>query len=94
MLQQTFGRNSAFAQSTADVRFTGMGLDQMSGSQLGAMLRPIATPLVMGGFGGDVADLIANGFSANGFTACVGHYGGRRGYGQFGAWRGATASSG
>ena len=72
VLQQTFGRNSAFAQSTADVRFTGMGLDQMSGSQLGAMLRPIATPLVMGGFGGDVADLIANGFSANGFTAVSG----------------------
>jgi len=72
VLQQTFGRNSAFAQSTADVRFTGVGLDQMSGTQLGAMLRPIATPLVMGGFGGDVADLVASGFSASGFTAVSG----------------------
>jgi SpoIVB peptidase S55 len=72
VLQQTFGRTSPFARSTADVRFTGIGLDQTSGSQLGAMLRPIATPLVMGGFGGEVADVIANGFSASGFTPVAG----------------------
>jgi len=76
VLQQTFGRTSPFAQSSADLRFTGLGLDRLSGNELGAMLRPIATPLVMGGFGGDVADVIANGFSASGFTPVAGTIGG------------------
>jgi hypothetical protein len=76
VLQETFGRTSPFARSSADLRFTGLGLAQMSGNELGAMLRPIATPLVMGGFGGDVADVIANGFAASGFTPVAGVIGG------------------
>jgi hypothetical protein len=76
VLQETFGRSSPFARSSADLRFTGLGLAQMSGNELGAMLRPIATPLVMGGFGGDVADVVANGFAASGFRPVAGTIGG------------------
>ncbi len=32
------------------------------------MLRPIATPLVMGGFRGDVADLVSSAFASSGFS--------------------------
>ena len=32
------------------------------------MLRPIATPLVMGGFRGEVADLVSSGFASSGFS--------------------------
>ncbi len=76
VLQETFGRTSPFARSSNDLRFTGLGLDRMSGNELGAMLRPIATPLVMGGFGGDVADVIANGFASSGFMPVAGAVGG------------------
>src|SRR4029453_13693343 len=76
VLEETFGRTSPFARSSADLRFTGAGVAQMSGNEVGAMLRPIATPLVMGGFGGDVADVIANGFAASGFTPIAGTIGG------------------
>jgi hypothetical protein len=72
VLEQQFGRTSPFARTSSELRFTGMGLDRMSGNELGAMLRPIATPLVMGGFGSDVADVIASGFSASGFMPVAG----------------------
>jgi len=72
VLEQQFGRNSPFARTSSELRFTGMGLARMSGNELGAMLRPIATPLVMGGFGSDVADVIASGFSASGFMPVAG----------------------
>ena len=67
-LQQTFARTSPFAQSPADVRFAGAATGAMSGAELGAMLRPIATPLVMGGFRGDVADLVSSAFASSGFS--------------------------
>ena len=59
---------SPFAQSPADVRFAGAGTGAVSGAELGAMLRPIATPLVMGGFRGEVADLVSSGFASSGFS--------------------------
>ena len=40
----------------------------VGGAELGAMLRPIATPLVMGGFRGEVADLVSSGFAGSGFA--------------------------
>ena len=43
-----------------------------AGAQLGAMLRPISTPLVMSGFEPDSADLLAGAFGAAGFTPVVG----------------------
>lgn len=66
-LQQTFARTSPFAESPYDVRPTTL-LASMSGADLGVRLRPIATPLVMGGFRGEVADLVASGFGASGFA--------------------------
>ena len=39
-----------------------------TGAQLGAMLRPISTPLVMSGFEPESADLLAGAFGAAGFT--------------------------
>ena len=67
-LQQVFARTSPFAQSPGDVRFAGAATGAMSGAELGAMLRPIATPLVMGGFRGDVADLVSSAFASSGFS--------------------------
>lgn len=66
-LQQTFARTSPFAESPYDVRPSTL-LASMSGADLGVRLRPIATPLVMGGFRGEVADLVASGFGASGFA--------------------------
>lgn len=65
-LQQVFARTNPFAESPADVRAA--GLTGINGGQLGAMLRPISTPLVMGGFRGEIADVVSSGFSASGFT--------------------------
>jgi hypothetical protein len=76
VLQQTFARSSPFSRSSADLRFSGVGIEAMSGPELGAMLKPIATPLVMGGFGGDVADVVASAFSASGFKPVAGAVGG------------------
>ena len=42
-----------------------------AGAQLGAMLRPIATPLVMGGFEPDVATSIGGGFRDAGFSPVI-----------------------
>lgn len=67
-LQRLFARTNPFAQSPADVRFSGVSTGAVGGAELGAMLRPIATPLVMGGFRGEVADLVSSGFSASGFS--------------------------
>ena len=67
-LQQVFARTSPFAQSPADVRFAGVSAGTFGGAELGAMLRPIATPLVMGGFRGEVADLVSSSFASSGFS--------------------------
>ena len=67
-LQQVFARTNPFAQSPADVRFAGVSAGTWAARELGAMLRPIATPLVMGGFRGEIADLVSSGFAASGFT--------------------------
>ena len=67
-LHQVFARTNPFAQSPADVRFPGASTGSLSGAELGAVLRPIATPLVMGGFRGEVADLVSSGFATSGFT--------------------------
>ena len=63
---------SPFAQSPADVRFAGVSTGTLGGAELGAMLRPIATPLVMGGFRGEVADLVSSGFASSGFSPMSG----------------------
>src|SRR5262245_13500115 len=65
--------NRPFADRAGDARFMGTtSVDGLAGSQLGTLLRPIATPLAMSGFEPDVADLIGGAFQDQGFvpTGC------------------------
>jgi hypothetical protein len=62
-------RLAPFAQRPADVQTFGM--PAAAGAQLGAMLRPIATPLLMGGFEPQTVDLVAGAFRDAGFTPVV-----------------------
>ncbi len=54
-------RLGAFASRPADVQ--SIGLPTAAGGQLGALLRPIATPLVMTGVNAETADLLSSIFS-------------------------------
>ncbi|MDQ3349736.1 MAG: hypothetical protein M3545_17460 [Acidobacteriota bacterium] len=69
-LKLTLGRLEPFAQRPGDVQV--LGLPQAAGAQLGAMLRPISTPLVLSGFEPASVDLLAGAFGAAGFTPVVG----------------------
>lgn len=68
-LNATYGRLTPFASRPADVQ--AFGIPAAAGSQLGAMLRPIATPLLMGGFEPEVADLVSSGFRQSGFSPVI-----------------------
>jgi hypothetical protein len=59
----------AFARRPADVQ--AIGLSAAEGAQLGPMLRPISTPLLMGGFEPETVNLIAGAFRDAGFTPVV-----------------------
>ncbi len=65
--------NRPFAARTGDSRLLGVtsvaGLD---GGELGTLLRPIATPLVMAGFEPDLADLLGSAFRDQGFVPMAG----------------------
>jgi SpoIVB peptidase S55 len=65
-LTSTYGRLAPFASRPADVQ--AIGMPASAGAQLGAMMRPIATPLLMGGFEPEIADLIAGAFRESGFS--------------------------
>jgi SpoIVB peptidase S55 len=65
-LTSTYGRLTPFASRPADVQ--AIGMPASAGAQLGAMMRPIATPLLMGGFEPEIADLIAGAFRESGFS--------------------------
>jgi hypothetical protein len=73
--------NRPFADRSSDAQFKGVGaIDGFGGDQLGTLLRPIATPLVMSGFGPDLADLFGGAFREQGFIPTGGsaagfHYG-------------------
>src|SRR5262245_7512901 len=58
-----------FAQRPADVQV--IGLPSAAGSQLGAMLRPIATPLMLSGFDPETVDLLSAPFRDAGFVPVV-----------------------
>ncbi len=62
-------RLAPFARRPADVET--IGLPAAAGAQLGAMLRPISTPLLMGGFEPDTIDLVSGPFRDAGFTPVV-----------------------
>jgi SpoIVB peptidase S55 len=69
-LSAAYARIAPFATRPADVQVLGMPAG--AGAQLGAMLRPISTPLVMNGFEPDSAAMLAGAFGAAGFTPVVG----------------------
>jgi hypothetical protein len=68
-LNATYGRLAPFASRPADVQT--IGIPAAAGAQIGSMLRPIATPLLMGGFEPDIADLIAGAFRDSGFSPVI-----------------------
>jgi hypothetical protein len=68
-LSATYGRLAPFASRPADVQ--GIGMPAAAGAQIGAMMRPISTPLLLGGFEPDVADLVAGAFGESGFTPVI-----------------------
>lgn len=62
-------RLAPFARRPADVQ--SLGLSASAGGQIGAMLRPIATPLLMGGFEPETVDLLSGAFRDAGFVPMV-----------------------
>ena len=68
-LTAVHNRIAPFAQRAADVQ--AIGMPAAAGSQLGALMRPIATPLMLGGFEPEVADLISGPFRGAGFTPII-----------------------
>ncbi len=69
-LKASFARLEPFASRPADVRVFGM--PEAAGAQIGAMLRPISTPLILSGFEPSSLDLVSGAFGAAGFTPVVG----------------------
>lgn len=63
-----------FADSPGDV--SAIGLSGAAAGQVGVMLRPIATPLVVAGISPDVVDLLSGVFRDQGFAPVVGGTGG------------------
>src|SRR3989442_9680476 len=60
--------NRPFADRPGDAELTGVSaVSGLAGTQLGTLLRPIATPLVMSGFEPDVADIFSGAFREQGF---------------------------
>ena len=68
-LTASYARLAPFAARPADVQ--AIGLPAAAGAQLGAMMRPISTPLLMGGFEPDIADVVAGAFRDSGFTPII-----------------------
>jgi len=61
--------NRPFADRAADVRASGVSaVAGIAGDQLGTLLRPIATPLVMSGFGQDATDMLNAALGGQGFV--------------------------
>jgi SpoIVB peptidase S55 len=60
--------NRPFAERPNDSELSGLtSVAGLGGSQLGTLLRPIATPLVMSGFEPDLAEMFGNAFRDQGF---------------------------
>jgi SpoIVB peptidase S55 len=68
-LNTIYSRLAPFANRPADVQ--SIGLPAATGAQLGAMLRPISTPLMLGGFDAGTLDLISTAFGSAGFTPVI-----------------------
>jgi hypothetical protein len=60
--------NRPFADRPGDAALVGASaINGVSGTEIGTMLRPIATPLMMSGFDPSVSDLLSGAFGAQGF---------------------------
>ena len=71
--------NRPFAERPNDAQMTGVSaVAGLGGGQVGALLRPIATPLVMSGFEPDLASFLGSAFSELGFVPTGGSAGGTR----------------
>jgi SpoIVB peptidase S55 len=68
-LSAAYARLAPFSQRPADVQ--SIGLPAAAGAQIGAMLRPIATPLTMSGLEPATVDLISGMFRDAGFAPLV-----------------------
>ena len=72
-LRQAFSWMRPFAENPNDVQVFGNGLD----ASVGTMLRPIATPLTIGGFDASVIDPLASAFREQGFLPMMAGAGGQ-----------------
>ena len=72
--------NRPFADRAGRCAFFGDGgaSRRIAGAQLGTLLRPIATPLVMSGFEPDLADMLGSAFRDQGFVPTGGGAAGLR----------------
>ena len=71
--------NRPFAERPTDAQLTGVSaVAGLGGGQIGTLLRPIATPLVMSGFEPDLASFLGSAFSELGFVPTGGSAGGTR----------------
>ncbi len=70
IVREAFAATRPFADRPGDV--DAVGLPAREAGQMGTMLRPIATPLIVNGFEPAVAELLAGAFSRAGFAATVG----------------------
>ena len=68
-LQDLAKRTRPFADRLNDLHVFGIATTE--GKQLGTMLRPIATPLAIGGFSSDLANLVATTFGEHGFSPVI-----------------------
>ena len=64
-----YARLAPFSERPADLQ--SIGLPAEAGAQIGAMLRPIATPLMLSGFEAQTVDLISGPFRQAGFVPMV-----------------------
>ena len=69
LMDDAFRRFRPFASRPADVRT--FGLSSAEGGRLGALLRPIATPLVMNGFTPEIHELWTAGVERGGFVTTL-----------------------
>ena len=72
-LRQAFSWMRPFAENPNDVQVFGNGLD----ASVGTMLRPIATPLTIGGFDASVIDPLVSAFREQGFLPMMAGAGGQ-----------------
>src|SRR5205823_3317769 len=73
-MRASFAWVRPFADRPGDVEFLAPASAGLNG-QVATMLRPIATPMVMGGFGSDAADLLTGAFRDYGFMPMAGDAG-------------------